>query len=79
MSGIGHANNSSLYLGDYNSYLRTGVYLFDPSGKNASYMYKSLNRKEMKHHLIKNFTKEDIVDMLLDFVEISDNYQEITA
>ena len=79
MSGIGYAHNSALYLGDFNPYLRMGKYLYDPSGRNANYMYKSLNKQEMKKYLMNHFTKEEVVSMLLDFVECGDNYQEVTA
>lgn len=79
MSGIGCARNTTLYLGDYNPYLRNGKYLFDPSGKNANYLYKSVSKSEMKRHLMNKYTKEEIVNMLLDFVECGDSYQEVTA
>ena len=79
MSGIGYARNSTLYLGDFNPYLRMGKYLYDPSGKNANYIYTSLNKQEMKKYLMSNLTKDEVVSMLLDFVEYGDNYQEATA
>lgn len=79
MSGIGYAKNSTLHLGDFDPYLRLGKYLFDPSGRNASYLWKSLNREEMKKYLMTKYTKEEIVKMLLDFVEVGNIYQETTA
>lgn len=79
MSGIGCAKNTTLYLGEYTPFFRNGKYLFDPSGKNASYLYKSVSRDEMKSHLMNKYTKEEIVSMLLDFVECVDSYQEVTA
>lgn len=79
MSGIGYALNSTLHLGEYDPYFRIGGYLFDPSGRNANYLFKSLNRVEMKKYLMNHATKEEIVDMLLDFVEQGNDYQEITA
>ena len=79
MNGIGHANNSCLYLGDFNPYFRIGKYLYDPSGKNSSYYYNSLTKDEMKKYLNKNFSKEEILDMLLDFVSDGDEYQCATA
>ena len=79
MSTIGYARNSTIHLGDYTPYLRLGKYLFDPSGKNASYLYKSLSREEMFKHLMNSFTKDEIVTMLLDFVEKGDDYQGATA
>ena len=75
MSTVGYARNSAIHLGDYTPYLRLGKCLFDPSGMNASYLYNSLSREEMFKYLMKSFTKEEIVTMLLDFVEKGDDYQ----
>lgn len=80
MSGIGYAKNSSLYIDTFSPYFRLGEYIFDPSGKNANYLYKSLSREDMKKHLMrKDITKEEIVDMLLDFVDNGEEYQCTTA
>ena len=69
MDGIGYASNSTLSLGDFDSYFRLGEYIYDPSGRNGVHYLKSLGKEEMKRHLMKHFTKEEIVDMLLNFVE----------
>lgn len=79
MDGIGYATNSCLYLGDYNPYFRVGKYLYDPTGKNASYCFESLSKEEMKNYLNKHFSKEQILDMLLGFVENGNEYQSATA
>ena len=79
MNGISYANNSILSLGDYNSYFRIGRYLYDPSDRNKSYLFKSLGEDEMKSYLMKNFTKEEIVNMLLEFVNNGSDYQDMTA
>lgn len=76
---IGIARNATLHLDNCTPYLRLGKYLYDPSGKNASILYKSLNKEDMKKHLLSNYTKEDVVTMLLDFVDASDEYQNFTA
>lgn len=79
MNGISYSHKSILSLGDFNSYFRVGKYLYDPSDRNASYLFKSLDKEEMKKHLKSNFTKEEIIDMLLDFVENGSDYQDMTA
>ena len=79
MSEMGYAANSCLYLGEQTPYLRVGTRLFDPSGKNASYLFKSLDKKEMKKFLNKNFSKDEIIEMLLDFVENGSEYQYFAA
>ena len=79
MSGAGYASNSTLSLGAYAPYFRIGEYLFDPSGQNASYLYKSLNKDEMKEHLMKHFTKEEVINMLLDFVVNEDEGSDSAA
>ena len=79
MSGIGYANNSCMYLGDSTPYLRISKYLYDPSGKNASYLFKSLSKEEMKKYLSTHLSKDEILDMLLDFVENGSEYQCFTA
>ena len=79
MNGISYSNNSILSLGDYNSYFRIGKYLYDPSERNKSYLSTSLEEDEMKTYLMKNFTKEEIVSMLLDFVKNGSDYQDMTA
>ena len=79
MDGIGYAKNSCMYLGDFSPYLRIGGYLYDPSGKNASYLYKSVTKEEMKKFLSRHLSKEEILDMLLEFVENGNEYQCATA
>ena len=76
---MSYSNNSILSLGDFNSYFRINNYLYDPSNRNASYLFKSLGKEEMKKYLMKHFTKEDIVEMLLGFVENGSDYQNMTA
>ena len=76
---IGYAHNSTLHIDTFTPYLRLGTRLFDPSGKNACYGYKSLSREEMKKYIMQGSTKEEIVDMLLDFVDNGDDYQNATA
>ena len=79
MNGISYTSNSILSLGDFNSYFRVGKYLYDPSERNTSYLYKSLGREEMKKYLTNHFTKEEIINMLLGFVENGSDYQDMTA
>jgi hypothetical protein len=79
MNGISYGNNSILSLGDFNSYFRVGEYLYDPSDRNSCYLFKSLSKKEMKKHLMKHFSKEEVIDMLLAFVDNGSDYQDMTA
>ena len=79
MNGISYALNSILSLGDFNSYFRVGKFLYDPSDRSSSYLFKSLNKEEMRHYLMRHYTKEQIVNMLLDFVENGSDYQNMTA
>ena len=76
---VGISKNASLHLDTFTPYLRLDKYLFDPSGKNASILYKSIGREEMKKYLLKNYTKEEVIDMLLEFVENGEDYQSATA
>ena len=76
---VGISNNATLHLDTFTPYFRLGEYLFDPSGKNASILYKSIGREEMKKYLLKNCTKEQVINMLLDFVENGEDYQNATA
>ena len=76
---VGISKNASLHLDSFTPYLRLGEYLFDPSGKNASILYKSVGKEEMKKYLLKTYTKEQVINMLLDFVENGENYQDATA
>ena len=76
---MGYAQNSSIYLGEYSPYFRVGKYLFDPLGKNASYLFKSVTKEEMKKYLKNNYSKDELLDMLLDFVENGSEYQYATA
>ena len=79
MDGRAYARNSILSLGDYNSYFRVGKYLYDPSGRSAVYYLKSLDKEQMKKHLMSQYTKEALVDMLLNFVENGSDHLEATA
>ena len=76
---VGTSKNASLHLDMFTPYLRLGDHLFDPSGKNASILYKSVGREEMKKYLFKTHTKEQVINMLLDFVENGEDYQNATA
>ena len=79
MNGISYTRNSILSLGDFDSYFRIGKYLYDPSQRNSSYLFKSLSKEEMKKYLMSNFTKDEIVNMLLSFVENGSDYQNSAA
>ena len=76
---IATARNASLHIDTFTPYFRWDKYLFDPSGKNASILYKSIGKEEMKKYLMKNCTKEQVINMLLDFVENGEDYQNATA